>query len=116
MLKQSSSKRSILAYAICVSGALLYFAALFHNSFSFYLCIRSFVSIGRLHAAREGMKLKKTPEDMQFVVSLMDWLENNNCLKGVPQEERSAILYDFISKVSYFGLNNCSSARIDGVS
>jgi len=38
---------------------------------------------------------KRTPADTGYLVSLMDWLENNNSLAGVPRDERRAHLESF---------------------
>jgi hypothetical protein len=43
----------------------------------------------RSHACQQGLKLKSTPEDLDFVMSLLDWLEaNNSIVQNIPQASR----------------------------
>jgi vacuolar protein sorting-associated protein VTA1 len=57
-----------------------------------YLC--------RVHAVQVGLKIKDTPADLEFLMSVMDWLEaNSQCIAHIPQDQRGGVVDDFSAQL-----------------
>jgi vacuolar protein sorting-associated protein VTA1 len=60
------------------------------------LCVIS----GRTYAAQEGLAVQpRTAEDTKYLVTLMDWLENNNAVAGMSRDARRDHLQSFALSV-----------------